>query len=169
MGLLVRRWWLWSAAVLVVLTVLVWLLWPSRPQPPRARQYLDLSACLLTDDRGVAGPVAASVWAGMQDASTVTHVRVQYLAVAGEATVGNALPYLASLLQRRCAVVAVVGAAEAAAVEARAVNYPVVRFVVVDGSGMGGNVTTLTGLPAGQLRDRVRDLVIGVAHSNAPR
>jgi hypothetical protein len=51
------------------------------------------------------GAAAAPVWAGMQDASLATHAKVQYLQVTGEATVGNALPYLATLVQRRYAVV----------------------------------------------------------------
>src|SRR5581483_9589438 len=111
MGELVRRWWFWAgvAAVLVVVGLVTWLAWPSPEPQPRARPYLEYTACLLTDGQGIAGPVAQAVWDGMEDASLDTHARVQYQQVVGEASVGNALPYLSSLIQRRCAVVVAVG------------------------------------------------------------
>src|SRR5947207_14130382 len=114
-----RRWWVWAGVAVVVLAVVVgWLVWPdSKEPPPRARPYLNYTACLLTDAQGLAGPTASRAWAGLQDASLATHARVQYLPVAGEPTVGNAMPYLASLLQRQCAVVVAVGPAQVAAGE----------------------------------------------------
>jgi basic membrane lipoprotein Med (substrate-binding protein (PBP1-ABC) superfamily) len=123
----------------------------------------------LTDARGVAGTPASSVWAGMEDASLATHARVQYQQVVGEATVGNALPYLSGMLQRHCAVVVAVGPAQVAAVGQVAGQYPAVRFVVVGGTAPGGNVTVLTGLPDAQVRDRVRVLVTDAVHSASPR
>src|ERR1700761_9200785 len=85
-----RRWW-WAgvAAVVVVAGLVPWLVWPSTPAP-RARVYKAFTACLLTDSRGIAGPQAAPVWAGMQKASLATHVKVEYLAVVGPDTVDNA-------------------------------------------------------------------------------
>ncbi len=165
-----RRWWVWAGAAVVVLGALVaWLVWPAPPEPPpRARQYLEFTACLLTDAQGLAGPVAAPVWAGMQDASLATHAKVQYLTVSGDATVGNALPYLSSLVQRRCAVVLVVGPAQVEAVRVDASRYPQVRFVVVGGSGTGTNVTPVNGLSDVQLRDRIRVLLTDVVHSATP-
>jgi hypothetical protein len=167
---ILRRWRLWAAAavVVVVLGLGVWLLWPS-PPPPRARPYLDWTACLLTDGQGTGGPQAAAVWAGMQDASSATHARVQYVAVAGGASTGDALPYLAGLLQRQCAVVVAVGDAQVAAVATDAPRYPAVRFVVVGGSASGGNVTVLNGFSGPQLRDRIRALVVDAVHAAAPR
>ena len=144
---LVRRWWWAGAAVVVVLGLLIaWLVWPSPPPPaPRARPYLEYTACLLTDAQGLAGPTAVPVWEGMQDASLDTHAKVQYQAVFGEATEGNALPYLASLLERKCRVVLAVEQAQIAAVRTDAPKYPQVRFVVVGGSASGANVTEVTG------------------------
>ena len=165
-----RRWWVWAGVSAVVLAIgIAWLVWPDKPAPaPRARPYLAYTACLLTDGQGLAGKTAAPVWAGMQDVSLATHVKVQYLQVTGEETVGNALPYLASLLQRQCAVVFAVGPAQVAAVAADAPRYPQVRFVVVDGSGSGGNVTTVNGLSGTPLRDRVNALLTDVVRSASP-
>ncbi|TML21546.1 MAG: BMP family ABC transporter substrate-binding protein [Actinobacteria bacterium] len=166
-----RRWWIWGAAAAVVVAGLVtWLVWPAPAQPPpRARVYLEYTACLLTDQHGVAGSPARSVWDGMEDASLATHAQVQYDAVMGEQSLGNALPYLSSMVDRRCGVVLAVGAAPTAAVGAVAAKYPGVRFVVVDGTATGGNVTGLRGLSGPQLRDRVRVLVTGAVRSATPR
>jgi len=160
-----RRQWVWvGAAVLLVGGLVAWLVWPDKHEPPpRARPYLEYTACLLTDAQGVAGAAAAPVWAGMQDASLATHAKVQYLPVVGEATVGNALPYLANLVQRRCAVVFAVGPAQVAAVAADAAKHPEVRFVVAAGSASGANVTAIDSSDPAQVRgqaDRIlRDAV----------
>jgi basic membrane lipoprotein Med (substrate-binding protein (PBP1-ABC) superfamily) len=169
--LVVRRRWVWvaAAAAVVVSAVVVWWVWPSRREVPRARPYLDYTACLLTDGQGIAGVAARPVWAGLEDASLATHARVQYLAVVGESTVANALPYLSSLVQRRCAVVVAVGAAQVAAVNAAAAKYPGVRFVVVGGPADGGNVIGLNGLSDTQVRDRIRVILTDAVHSAGPR
>jgi hypothetical protein len=155
----------WAGAAVVVLGALVvWLVWPDkREAPPRARPYLEYTACLLTDAQGVAGAAAAPVWAGMQDASLATHAKVQYLPVVGEASVGNALPYLATLVQRRCAVVFAVGPAQVAAVAADAAKHPEVRFVVAAGSGAGSpsgaNVTSIDSSEPAQVRGQADRLL----------
>jgi len=141
----------------------------ARAGAAAARPYLNYTACLLTDAQGLAGPTASRAWAGLQDASLATHARVQYLPVAGEPTVGNAMPYLASLLQRQCAVVVAVGPAQVAAVDAEAAKYPGIRFATVGGSASAVNVTPLTGLPDTVLRERIRKLVTDAVHAASPR
>lgn len=132
-----RRWW-WAVAGAVAAVVgLVWVTWPSSAPPggaARTRQYVNFDACLLTDARGVVTGQAAAVWSGMQESSLATHARVSYLPVAGPATEPDALPYLASLLQRHCAIVVAVGPAQCAAVTADAARFPHVRFVTVGGN-----------------------------------
>jgi basic membrane lipoprotein Med (substrate-binding protein (PBP1-ABC) superfamily) len=125
---------------------------------PRARQYLAFTACLLTDARGLGGPVAAPAWAGMQAASLATHAKVEYLPVMSGPTAADAAPVLASLVARQCKVVVAAGQAQAAAVAASARRYPAVRFAVVGGRAAGPNVTEVTGTAA-VVRSSVAGLV----------
>lgn len=104
----------------------------ARELPPtRARAYTQQQACLLTGSRGLADPAAAPVWAGMQDASTRTHAKVMYLAMAGDQSAAAAGPYLASLAERHCTVVLAAGAGPAGAVDSTGVKFPGTRFVAV--------------------------------------
>ncbi|MFF3911465.1 BMP family ABC transporter substrate-binding protein [Streptomyces sp. NPDC001848] len=112
---------------------------------PRARQYSASDACLLTDSHGVTGAQAALVWAGMEDASLATRTKVTSLPVFGPATVANAVPYVNSLVQRRCDVVLAVGDTQTAAVEQVAPRNPKVRFVVVGGGRARRNVAVVSG------------------------
>ena len=143
-----RFWWAAAAGLVVVGSTVVVLVWPrGRDLPPaRARVYTDASACLLTDSAGVAGSLAAPVWAGMQSASVRTRTKVSYLAVYGDDSVANAVPYVNTLVQRKCDLVIAVGASEVGAVRQRAAAYPAVRFAVL-GSGAGGNIAAIA--PAG--------------------
>lgn len=121
----------------LVVAALSFALWPepeSEPDP-RAREYLEFTACALTDARGLGGPEAAAVWSGMQDASLVTHAKVQYLPVIDKNGEINAELYLAGLLERRCEVVIGVGDAQADAIRRVANLHPKVRFAVVVGGG----------------------------------
>jgi hypothetical protein len=134
---LARTWWIWVSAAAVVcagvIAVVLW--WPTRHDPPpRARQYLDFDACLLTGDGGVVGGAASTVWAGMQDASAATGVRVSFLPVPGEQTAATATPYLGSLIARRCGVILAVGEGPVAAVGTEAAKYRASRFVAVGGA-----------------------------------
>jgi basic membrane lipoprotein Med (substrate-binding protein (PBP1-ABC) superfamily) len=140
-----RPWWVaGSAAVVVLVGVLAAVFWPRGRAlpPPRARVYTDASACLLTDSAGVGGAQAAPVWAGMQSASVRTRTKVSYLEVYGEDSVANAVPFVNTLVQRKCDLVIGVGASEVAAVLQQAATYPGVRFAVV-GKGSGQNVTAI--------------------------
>src|SRR5574342_1170852 len=128
----IRRWWLAGGAGAAALAVgLAWLLWPaSAPSPPasRERQYLEFTACLLTDAQGVTGPLAAPVWAGMQDASLATRAKVQFLAVAGPQTPHNAGLFATSLAQGGCRLVFAAGELPVSGVEDAAPHFPLVSF-----------------------------------------
>jgi hypothetical protein len=107
------------------------------PAPPaRARVYANVDACLLTGPGGIADPAVAPAWAGLEDLSASGRARVSYLAVTGPATTANALPYLGSLVLRKCAVIVAAEGPERAAVLADATRFPSVRFVLV-GAGAG--------------------------------
>ncbi|MCP3820579.1 BMP family ABC transporter substrate-binding protein [Streptomyces sp. A3M-1-3] len=155
-----KPWVLGGAGVALAALGAVWLFagdGESGPPDPRARQYADFDACLLTGRAGVGGPDAVPVWAGMQDASAETRARVNYVPVMGEQSVKNAGPYLNSLLQRQCDVVLAVGKAQVGVVEAEAGRHPKVRFVVVDGDATAANVTAAAS--GDRLPERVADAV----------
>jgi hypothetical protein len=167
-GLWVRyRWWVGGLGFAVALLVVgVWLAWPDdRPaaEPPRARQYLDYTACLLTDGQGIVTGPAKSMWAGMQSASLATRVKVQYLAVVGEQRVDNAVPFARSLAQGRCSLVFAAGPLASDAVRAVAAEYPGVAFFVSAGPAAAGVVAVLdAALPEGLSADvdgRIRSVV----------
>ncbi|MFJ1653382.1 BMP family ABC transporter substrate-binding protein [Streptomyces sp. NPDC088337] len=99
---------------------------------PRARQYQDVDACLLTGETGIGQGTAASVWEGMQKASLETSARVTYVPVMGEQSAANAQPFLNGLIQRQCDVVVAVGASQVQVTKAAAGKHTAVRFVVVD-------------------------------------
>ncbi|MFD9393166.1 hypothetical protein ACFWBB_21360 [Streptomyces sp. NPDC060000] len=149
-----------AAAALTVAAVLLFS-HDDRPAVPdtRARAYSDVDACLLTDDKGItADSTAATVWQGMQDASSKTHARVSYAPVTGEQSTGNARPFLNGLLQRSCDVVLAVGKPEVTAVEATAAQYKKVDFVLVGGATRA-NVNVRTVATGDGLRADVADAV----------
>ncbi|MFJ8585981.1 BMP family ABC transporter substrate-binding protein [Streptomyces sp. NPDC093595] len=153
-----------SAAVLVLGLVAVALFvggGQDGPPDPRARQYKDVDACLLTGEKGVAaGTPAAAVWQAMQKASLDTRSRVNYVPVMGEQTAANARPFFNSLMQRKCAVVFAVGAPQVQATVAGAKEYPDARFVVVDGDGAGQrNVTAVRSGDAAELDEAVESAI----------
>ncbi len=158
-----RHRWPSVAVALVVLGTVVWaVVLAARspaPTPPRARQYLEFTACLLTDERGIIGPEAKPVWAGMQDASLATHAKVQYLAVSGPQTVDNAVPYLNSLAQGRCNLVLAAGAVPVGAVGKAAAQFPGTRFVVVGPGTAAGNVVVVTATTPEKVRPAVSRIV----------
>lgn len=140
-------WTLGGAVVSVLALVGVWVFAggePGGPPDPRARQYKEFDACLLTDEKGiVTGAPAAPVWEGMQAASRETRARVTYVPVVGEPSTENARPFFNSLMQRKCDVVLAVGAPQVEATRAGATEHPKARFVVVDGPEAAGNITVV--------------------------
>jgi basic membrane lipoprotein Med (substrate-binding protein (PBP1-ABC) superfamily) len=121
-----------AVAVITGVVVLAWPSHPSRALPPaRAKVYTAFDACLLTDADGVSGSGAAPVWSGMQAASGQTSGKVSFLPVLGPDTQADAVPFVNTLVQRRCDLVLAVGRSEVAAVLAQAPQFPKVRFVVV--------------------------------------
>ncbi|GAA2332436.1 hypothetical protein [Dactylosporangium salmoneum] len=137
----VQRWLAGVAVVLVVGIVLALVLWPdAKPEPPRERQYLEFTACLLTAKDGVRDPAAAPAWAAMQDASLQTRAKVQYLEVTGDQTVDNAVPFLNSLAQGKCALILAAGEVPVGAVAKGAGAFPAKQFVTVGAGASGPNV-----------------------------
>lgn len=149
MRALLDKWWLgWAAAITIVVGSFVWLwLAPAEPAPSRQRDYRAESVCLLTDADGVLGSAAAPVWAGLQQGSLETLVKVSYVAVSGPQEVDNAATFVAGLVQGRCDLLVAVGEVPVKAVSASAPNFPDQRFAVVGGSA-ASNVSVLEGTTA---------------------
>ncbi|WP_433609897.1 hypothetical protein ACQP2P_39645 [Dactylosporangium sp. CA-139114] len=132
-----------GAAALVVAIVLAIALWPDpAPDPPREREYLEFTACLLTPQDGVRDAAAGPVWAAMQDASRQTKAKVQYLEVSGAQTVENAVTFLNSLAQGGCDLVFAAGDLPVRAVAQGAKTFPARRFVTMGGTA-AANVSTV--------------------------
>jgi hypothetical protein len=118
----------------------------------RARVYANVDACLLAGPGGVSDPAVAPAWAAMEDVSASGRARVSYLSVTGPATAANVLPYLNSLIMRKCAVIVAAEGPERAAALAEAKEFPSVRFVLVGAAGPGKvppNVDALAAQGAG--------------------
>jgi hypothetical protein len=158
----------WLAAIgagAALLTLIGWLAWPDADEPPRARQYRDVTACLLTGADGLQGEQAGAVWAGMQEESARTRVRVQYLAAADAVSVEDTMPYVVSLAQGGCRIVVVAGGLPGDAVYRAAGRFPEVRFVVIGGSAAQGNVSVAPTGPPSRLRVTGADAVSRVDRS----
>jgi hypothetical protein len=119
-----------AAMAVVAVFITAWMLWirPGTVAAPRARQYLDVSACLLTGSSGVTpGTPGARAWHAMQSASLASHVMVSYLPDTGP-TDGPVL--LNTLVERQCGVIVVTGASQAQVTHA-AKAHPGQRFILV--------------------------------------
>ncbi|MEH0841291.1 hypothetical protein V6U81_02700 [Micromonospora sp. CPCC 205711] len=151
------------AALVVVAGGLAWALWPADAPPPRQREYRAETACLLTGEKGVAEPEAAPVWAGMQEASVATHVKIQYLEVNGPQTAENAETYLASLVQSRCDLILSAGPGPVGALRAGAARFPTVHFVGINGGTAASNVSVVEAKSPQVAQQKARELIAGLA------
>lgn len=133
--------WLFAAGAMVAVVIagiVAWAVWPQ-PAPPHARQYLSVSACLLTDQAGiVAGSPAAPVWQAMESASLSTHVMVSYLPATGPADVS---PMLNTLVQRNCGVIVATGSASSQVLAVAKAN-PHQHFLLVTAPGTAAAAAT---------------------------
>lgn len=120
---------------------------------------------MLTGAGGVTDPVAAAAWAGMQGASRSTAAMASYLPVPAPVSKANALPYLASLVQRQCGVIVAVGQAQVTAAVSQAARYRQVHFIVItQGSAVqagpsASSVVHVPSAPATQLSQAVQSAV----------
>jgi hypothetical protein len=123
-------WVILTVLAVVVAGIAVPLLTLSHPS--QARQYLNVSACLLTDASGVVpGTPAAPAWTAMQSASLATRVMVSYLSGTGPSDVSS---MLSTLAQRKCGLIITTAAAAGQAVSA-ARAYPRQQFLIVAAGG----------------------------------
>jgi hypothetical protein len=153
------------AVAAVVLVVVGWLLW-SRPAPvaaaPRARQYLDTSACLLTGASGVTpGTPGGRAWQAMESASRASHVMVSYLPAAPAAATAT----LNTLIERQCGVIVVTGASRAQVASAAKAS-PGHQFILVTTSTAAGPAAVPSNtvvVPAADAPGRIDQAVTALA------
>jgi hypothetical protein len=149
-----------TAAVVVLATATTWLLWPDDPPaPPRERQYKATTACLLTDDKGLTGDIARAAWAGMQEASLATLIKVQHLAITGPQTPENGLGYYNSLGVQQCTVIVAGGPVPVAAMVQGHVQFPTVKHIAVGGDIGTAPLTTVDPSTPDTIRTGVKTLV----------
>lgn len=144
-----------------------WALWPKPAQVPQARQYLDVSACLLTGPGGIApGTPAAPVWTAMESASLASHVMVSYLSDTGPADVG---PMLNTLIERQCGVIVATGDAAANVLAAGQAN-PHQHFLLVTAPGaaaVAGTPNTVV-VPQAEAAGRIDYVIRSLAATGPP-
>jgi hypothetical protein len=146
--------------------------WPNAappPEIPRVRAYLQYTACLLTGERGLNDPSAAPVWAGLQDASLATHVKVQYLAIVGPQTVDNGLTFLNNLGQTGCNLVFAAGDTPIATVDKGAAAFPHTTFLPVGPAKPRANVTPLDGHTPEEIRAAVSAALTNAVNAQPSR
>ena len=153
-----------TAAAVVLAGATAWLWRPDDPPtPPRERQYKATTACLLTDDKGLTGDIARAAWAGMQDASLATLIKVQHLAITGPQTPENGLGYYNSLGVRQCTAIVAAGPVPVAAMVQGHSQFPAVRHVAVGGDVGTAPLTTVDPSTPDTIRAGVKTLVSAAA------
>jgi hypothetical protein len=152
--------------VAVAATIVTWSLWPPKPPddaPARERHYTANTACLLTDDKGIAAEPAHAAWAGMQEASLKTLIKVQYLAITGPQNAANGLSYFNTLGTQNCAVIIAAGPAPVAAMVEGHARFPRIKHVAIGGEVRDGPVTTVDNSSPATVQAQVREIVAHVA------
>lgn len=125
-------WGMWGsiAGLAAILAVVAWVAWPPPyTEPTRAREFRDYDLCLLTGQEGIGAGVGATAWAGLQEVSKQTNVRLSTLAVSGEQTEARAKQFVATQVQQQCGIIVAVGKPQVEAVSATSASYPTVKFV----------------------------------------
>lgn len=156
-----------GAAVLfaTVLAVVLAACGNSTQTAAATRQYTASQACLLTGSRGISSQPAATVWAGMEDASQATNAKVTYLAVNGPATTDNAIPYANSLIEQHCGLVLAVGTPQTSAISQIAARTPKTNFVIVSSETDFSTANLKTVSLAADTRNEVKQEVESLVNS----
>jgi hypothetical protein len=153
------------AVALVATGVGVWLTLrgDDTAPPPRERQYKATTACLLTDDQGLNGDTAKAAWAGMQEASLATLIKVQYLAITGPQTAANGVTYYNTLGVQQCTVIIAAGPTPVAAMVEGSGSFPAVKQVAIGGDTKGKPFTTVDANSPTAIQARVKEVVAAAA------
>ncbi|MFI5916004.1 hypothetical protein [Dactylosporangium sp. NPDC051541] len=152
-----------GAAVVVLGLLITWLAWPDPPTPPRERQYKATTACLLTDDKDLTGDLAKAAWAGMQEASVASLIKVQHLAITGPQTTANGVTYYNTLGVQHCTVIVAAGGVPVAAMAEGLTSFPGITHVAVGGDPKGTVVSVVDATTPDSIRAGVKGIVAAAA------
>jgi len=156
------------ALVVGLAGVLAWALWPDQKEPPpREREYLATTACLLTPETGLDGEPARAAWAGMRSASDRVHVKIQQLAVRGPQTEANALQYFNTLALQKCALIVAVGDGPVAAAAQGSPRFTGIRYATVGGSTVVKGAEVVPTTSTDVISSRIDALVAALATGDA--
>ncbi len=159
--------WAIAAAVSLVAVVAGLTTCALWPEPPRQREYLDATACLLTGENGILDDQAKPVWATMQEASVAGLVRVQYLQVQGPQTARNASTFATSLAGGRCSVIISVGEAQTEASASIAAAFPAVQFLNVGDGEAAPNLQVIPASAPDAVRAEIHKRMATIAEESA--
>lgn len=154
-----------ATATAALIGGVTWLAWPSSDSTPpiRERQYKATTACLLTDDHGLESEPARTAWAGMQEASTQSLIKVQHLAITGPQDVANGLTYYNTLGIQRCTIILAAGDVPVAVMVEGSARFPDIQQVTIGGDPGNSSLTKLDVSTPDTLRGRVREIVTKAA------
>jgi hypothetical protein len=160
--------WLAGGAAFLVAAVVIVLAWPkTEADPPRARQYIEFTACLLTGEAGITDATAIPAWDGLQEASLATHAKVQYLAITGPQTIDNGTPFVNTLAQTGCNLIFAAGQVAVASIDNGAHNFPQQDFYPIGGGQPTNNVHPISADDRTALRTAVRDILTAAVAASA--
>jgi hypothetical protein len=96
----------------------------------------------------------------MQTASSATSAKVTFLAAVGSVeSAGSVTPFVNALVQRHCGLVLAVGDVEVQAAQVVAASNAGMRFVLVGGGSVAGNVAVVAGGDPSSVSVRVASVV----------
>jgi hypothetical protein len=99
----------------------------------------------------------------MQEASTATLIKVQYLAITGPQTAANGLSFFNTLGIRKCTVIIAAGEIPIAAMAGGYSQFPSTIHVAVGPGAPGTPVTTVDTTSPATIQARVREIVANAA------
>jgi basic membrane lipoprotein Med (substrate-binding protein (PBP1-ABC) superfamily) len=146
------------AVGLVGWLAIAWLTHSSKPHVVANNISRNFRACLVADQQSTSAAQAA--WSGMRDAARNTPVNAQRLIVPEGASATTLVPYVNSLVQRKCGLIISVDASLRTAVTTAAQRNPREQFINTATSISLPNVRNLPGATRAAVSNVVRQAAL---------